>query len=358
MVEAWWKFQGDEDDTPPIVELRDAQWDFYEDSVVPRLFRLLDHELSETVGSQLKQRLRYSARFRPSQLLYAFSQDWDIPTESVVWASASLELLYLGRVILDDVADQHDQRWGLPSVRRVFDDASAVQIANLLQHTAVLCATNIDSPATVRPEIPAAGVIAEYGRQINAAMLEELQWVKQTIPESTYRSIALRKGSSGQLTTDLLRLIAPAEYGDQLHQLRVAIQSLDYAAMITNDVTEANLRRGLEEVRFLSGEVRGEMSEIQLNRPTIFSVLLATDEFLLRNPDVGRTLPDFTTMGLPEIFTYLEETGAIRDAERQIAELEQDAMRAIPENTKVYTLLARARATNLTDEPPQVEPQS
>lgn len=353
MVEAWWKFHGDEDDKPPIVELRDAQWDFYEDSVVPRLFRLLDHELSETVGSQLKQRLRYSARFRPSQLLYAFSQDWDIPTESVVWASASLELLYLGRVILDDVADQHDQRWGLPSVRRVFDDASAVQIANLLQHTAVLCATNIDSHAT---EIPAAGVIAEYGRQINAAMLEELQWGKQTIPEATYRSIALRKGSSGQLTTDLLRLIAPAEYGDQLGRLGPAIRKLDYAAMITNDVTEANLRRGLEEVRFLSGEVRGEMSEIQLNRPTIFSVLLATDGFLRRNPAVGDSLPDFTTMGLPEIFTYLEETGAIRDAERQITELEHDAMRTIPENTKVYTLLDRARATNPTDEPPQVEP--
>ena len=356
MVEHWWNIRSDDGDKPQIVQLRDAQWDFYEDRVVPMLFRLLDHELSDAVGSQLKQRLRYSARFRPSQLLYAFSQDWEeVPTEAVVWASAGLELLYLGRVILDDVADQHDQRWGLPSVRRVFDDPTAVQIANLLQHTAVLCATNIDSLSERRPTVPAAGVFAEYGRQTNAAMLEELQWNSTTIPEEEYRSIALRKASSGQLTIDLLRVMAPADYTDQLAELAEAIENLDYAAAITNDITESNLRRGLEEVRFLGGEVRGEKSEIQLNRPTIFSVVLATDDFVRRNPEVGLTLPDFTTMSLAEIFTYLEETGAIRDAEHRISELEQGALRKLRANTNVHTLLARARATNLTDEPPEVE---
>ncbi|MFI5691704.1 polyprenyl synthetase family protein [Kribbella sp. NPDC051586] len=355
MVKHWWNVQGDEGQKPRIVELREAQWDFYEEHVVPTLFRLLNHELSDAVGSQLKQRLRYSARFRPSQLLYAFSQDWELRPDVVIWASASLELLYLGRVILDDVADQHDQRWGLPAVRRVFDDASAVQIANLLQHTAVLCATNIDALSGERSAIPAAGVVAEYGRQINAAMLEELQWRKSTIAETSYKSIALRKVSSGQLTIDLLRLIAPADHAADLAKLAVAIENLDFAASITNDVTESNLRRGLEEVRFLGGERRGKKSEIQLNRPTIFSVILASDEFLLRNPEVGLALPDFTNMKLPEIFTYLDDTGAIRDAEHRIAALEQTAMPLIQRNTNVYTLLDRARTTNPTDEPPQVE---
>ncbi|MGY4772330.1 polyprenyl synthetase family protein [Kribbella sp. CWNU-51] len=355
MVERWWDISSNDDHIPKIVELREAQWAFYEDDVVPILFHLLDHELSEAVGSQLKQRLRYSARFRPSQLLFAFSEDWRLGKDLVVWASACLELLYLGRLILDDVADQHDQRWGLPSVRKVFDDASAVQIANLLQHTAVLCATNIDSLVEHPQAIPAAGVVAEYGRRINAAMLEEQQWNKRTIPESAYRSIALRKASSGQLTIDLLRVMAPPVYAEQLAELAMAIENLDYAAAITNDVTEANLRRGLEEVRFLGGERRGKKSEIQQNRPTIFSVVLATDEFLRRNPEIGLAMPDFASMKLPDIFTYLDDTGAIRDAEHKIAELEQDAMRRIPENTNIHTLLDKARESNLTDEPPQVD---
>jgi polyprenyl synthetase len=356
MSEAWWRSAGQVPERRPAVDtLRDEQWQFYEDSVIPVVFDLLDHELSDAVGSQLNQRLRYSPRFRPSQLLYAFGQDFDIPQPSVVWASACLELLYLGRVVLDDVADQHDQRWGLPSLRVVFSDASAVQIAGVLQHIAVICATQVDSLSGGRSAVPAAGLVAEYGRRINAAMLEELEWSRPTIPESAYKAIALRKASSGQLTVGLLGVMAEGEIGDQLIRYAAAIEKLDYAASITNDVTESNLRRGLEEVRFAGGERRGKRSEIQLNRPTIFSVILGSDDFLLRNPEIGENLPDFSVMKLRQIFTYLDQTGAIRDAQHKIAGLEEEAMRLIPPGSKVYTLLDKARSPNITHTPPQVE---
>jgi hypothetical protein len=42
-------------------------------------------------------------------------------------------------------------------------------------------------------------------------------------------------------------------------------------------------------------------------------------------------------------------------AEHRITALEQGALRKIRANTIVHMLLARARATNLTDEPPEVE---
>lgn len=356
MSEAWWRTAGQIPEHQPAVDtLRDEQWEFYEDSVVPVVFDLLNHELSDAVGSQLNQRLRYSPRFRPSQLLYAFGRDVEIPEDSMVWASACLELLGLGRVILDDVADQHDQRWGLPSLRMVFNDASAVQIAGVLQHVAIICATQVDTLSGGRATVPAAGLVAEYGRRLNAAMLEELEWSGQTIRESAYKAIALRKVSSGQLTVGLLGVMAHHELGDQLSDYATAIEKLDYAASITNDVTESNLRRGLEEVRFAGGERRGKKSEIQLNRPTIFSVILGTDEFLLRNPETGEKLPDFTEMKLRQIFTYLDQTGAIRDAQHKIAGLEKEAMPLIPRDTKVYTLLDKARSPNITHTPPQVE---
>jgi hypothetical protein len=361
MTEPWWASGSLENVAESAVaELREDQWTFFEADVIPAMRGLLDSPKIAGTGSMkdhVRQRLRSSDRYRPSQLLFALSQDLDLDSESHIWAASALEFLLFARLIDDDIADQHDSRWGLPSMRVIFSDPGAHQIANMLRDLAYVSADQLDRRLRLLGRGARAATLStviNYSLDVSAAMLEEISWSGEVASRQWYEDIARRKVSSGQLTIDLVELMLPEGLGAHgagpTHAaLKAALSDLDLAASIANDVTEANLLRGLTGPRFASGERRGPKTEIQLGRPTVFDVYLWSDEFVRHHTDIAPSdVHNLSTFAPDDLHRFLREVGAIDYAIDWKKSLEAGAFveERIPAKWKARVLLEEAVETN------------
>lgn len=339
----WWR----EFDPPrkalysPGIDVGESHWSYFEAEMIPFLSKLLLTAFPEDLAQVLRSRLAHRARFRPSEVLYALLVDLDCLTHPAVpWAHATVELLQLGRLVLDDVVDGHKFRWGMPTIADQFGDPRAVLAASALHNLSALCGAEVERTVRARRRTKAerdrrvdlAGQTVEHARLMSSGMQEELTWSGASISMQHYRELAEAKACNGSLCA-----VLAAEISGQLPEaafgaLHDALRESDIAAVVANDVTEAHGRRGMDEIRFSFGEVRGPRTEIQLGRPSIFDVYYVSDEYVrsARDATVLRVGDDLRQLDWREVFEVVRADGAVSYAIDQRDRLVGSALATLP----------------------------
>jgi hypothetical protein len=326
----WWRADGSDHVLAPVntsgsSPLRSEHWAFFEGNVLPEMSRLARTTFPSEVAETIKNRLANGSRFRASEFLYALLVDLNRADDAVgIWASAGAEFLLLSRLVHDDVVDHHDYRWGLPTLRMLYGPDKASLASTELLSLAIICCEEVD--AIVRRghskreySVPAPILAADYARAMAAGMLDELLFDDVSLSEEEYNEISERKACNGALCARLCRLISDDLDSRDGEALVQASTATDIAAAIANDVAETDQRRGLDAVRFPHGEQRGDQTEFQLGRPTIFHVFIASDE-RVRNQveaEVATDSLDLRQLTPSALFTTLTDLGGIEFARQR-----------------------------------------
>lgn len=340
---AWWRVIGRDEATASHpgalrASLRDEHWGYFEGNVLPHMSWMMRTTFPHDVAETLRNRLANSSRFRASELLYALLADLGMPTaNSSVWACAAVEFLVLSRLTQDDIVDQHDYRWGVPTLRMLYGEDRAALVATELQSLAALCADEMGLPGswdgkrgTSSPSGPA--LMSEYARRMASSMLRELLFHDASISEREYYEISTSKHCNGSLCVRLCEGISGQLGAPAISSLSRAVLATDMAAAIANDVAETDQRRGLDAVRFPQGEKRGDKTEFQLGRPSIFHVFMASDE-RVRNQtgsEVDMESISLRDLSPSDLFAKLSSLGAIEYARGKRDTCISDALSLLP----------------------------
>jgi hypothetical protein len=301
------------------------------------MLRLIRTSFPEDIAETIRNRLANGSRFRASEFLYALLCDFGASDLGAgVWACASVELLLLSRLVHDDVVDYHDYRWGVPTLRKLYGPDKASLAATELAALAIASSEAMDHELHAMAKrmgslFSGPALVAEYSRIMAQGMLRELVFDDVSISEDEYNGIAQAKVSNGHLCS-LICLAFSGDIDDQTaRRLRLSAHATDIAASIANDVAETDQRRGLDAVRFPQGEQRGDRTEFQLGRPTIFHVFMASDERLRAQgeEDIDDSL-DLRKLTPSELLNILTTLGGIDFARRKRNDWMNDAFRILP----------------------------
>lgn len=322
---------------PRAGHLRDQHWNYFEENVLPCMLRLIRTTFPEDIAETIRNRLANGSRFRASEFLYALLCDLGKPELGAgVWACASVEFLLLSRLVHDDVVDHHDYRWGVPTLRKLYGPDKASLAATELTALAVASSEAMDHELRVmntgtEPPLSGPALMAEYSRIMAQGMLRELLFDDISISEQEYNEISRAKVSNGSLCSLICLAFAKDVDNRIAQELTRSACATDIAASIANDVAETNQRRGLDAVRFPQGEQRGDKTEFQLGRPTIFHVFMASDERLRvqGEEDIDASL-DLRQLAPPQLLSTLTSLGGIDYARRKRNDWMRDAFQALP----------------------------
>jgi hypothetical protein len=348
---AWWRAGGSSPDTPPASssigwpKLRNEHWTFFEENVLPEMSRLVRTTFPSDIAETIRNRISNGSRFRASELLYALLADLDRATTAAgIWACAGVEFLLLSRLTHDDVVDNHDYRWGLPTLQMLYGPNKASLASTELLALALICCAEVDAlvarrAGTSGDAVSAPVLAADYARKMAASMLDELLFNDVALAEREYNEISERKLCNGVLCAQLCKLISDDLDSADRNALVTAAGATDIAASIANDMAETDQRRGLDAVRFPQGEQRGERTEFQLGRPTIFHVFMASDERVRneRSTEVTVNSIDLREMSPAQLFATLTELGGIDFARRKRDFWMQNAFESIPPDFRKAT---------------------
>jgi len=317
--------------------LRDQHWNYFEENVLPCMSRLIRTTFPEDIAETIRNRLANGSRFRASEFLYALLSDFGVSELGAgVWACASVEFLLLSRLVHDDVVDYHDYRWGVPTLRKLYGPDKASLAATELATLAIASSEAMDYELHARvkgmqPLLSGPALVAEYSRIMAQSMLRELLFDDVSISEREYNEISQAKVSNGHLCSLICLAFSNEIDSRTAKELRRSAGATDIAASIANDVAETDQRRGLDAVRFPKGEQRGDRTEFQLGRPTIFHVFMASDERLRvqNEEDIDDSL-DLSQLAPPELLSTLTTLGGIDYARRKRNDWMNDAFRILP----------------------------
>lgn len=336
----WWRREDQVPVTshgPRVGHFRDQHWNYFEENVLSSMLRLIRTAFPEDIAETIRNRLANGSRFRASEFLYALLCDFGVSELGAgVLACASVEFLILSRLVRDDVIDRHDYRWGVPTLRKLYGPDKASLAATELVTLAIASSEAMDHELRTmakrgEPLLSGPMLVAEYSRVMAQGMLRELLFDDVSMSEDEYNDIAQAKHSNGRLCS-LICLAFSNSIDDQTaRDLTNSACATDIAAAIANDVTEANQRRGLDAVRFPQGEQRGDKTEFQLGRPTIFHVFMASDERLRvqGEQDIDDSL-DLRQLTPPQLLSTLTTLGGIDFARQKRNNWMNDAFQILP----------------------------
>jgi geranylgeranyl pyrophosphate synthase len=313
--------------------LASRHWAFFETDVLGLIddwtLEALPFEIRRTVLSNLA----IPRRFKTSESCFALLGDLNALSEpGVAPLMGALELAQHGRLVLDDVLDEHTSRWNVPSLWKQYGVATAVVIANTLwSGAAALLESSREARSKLADGVDVIATLGYVRSMIDRSSLLELEFDKRRATFQEFEAIALNKNCLGWAVPTLVQQLFPdalsPEDGVRLAQ---AFERIDVAAAITNDLTETHGRRGRDVVRLPAGEDRGKNTELQLGRPTIFTVFFGTDEYLVWRKSIGAE--DFAEhlaqLDRDEIESLLRDSGGLDWAEK-IASREREAAREL-----------------------------
>lgn len=352
--DAWWRIAGPEEIVVTehgTTRLRDEHWRFFEENALPLMSKLVRTAFPTDAAELIRNRLSNAERFRASEYLYALLSDLsEAESNSGIWASCAVEFLTFSRLAQDDVVDCHDYRWGVPTLYKLYGGNIATLAATEMASLAVICAEEADRKAA-NPETRASGlsapaIVAEYVRRMASGMSRELLFNAIALPETEYIDISTAKHCNGVLCTRLCQRISSDLDGATASSLRISARATDIAAAIANDTSETDQRRGLDAVRFSGREQRGEKTEFQLGRPSIFHVFLA-DDTRVRNQETEAVLDSINLRELEpaELLVTLSKIGGIEYARRKRDAWRENALSSLPQNFRKVAEWMNSTAT-------------
>lgn len=309
-------------------------WNYFESHVLGLIYDWAHDALTPDLSRTIMSNLAIPRRFRTSEPCFAVLSDLELLEDpGAAPLMASLELAQAGRLALDDVLDEHTARWNVPSLWAQFGTPTAIALSNMLWSGA---AAMLSASIAARPDPSVAaeahGTLSYARAAIDRAVLTELQFSRSRSTFEEYEFIATAKNRLGQAVP---RLVSQVFYGSITHldtdALARAFERIDLAASITNDLTETHGRRGRAVVRLPTGEERGQRSEIQLSRPTIFTVFFGTDEYLVWLKQTGESdfALDLAALDRGDISDALNASGAVQFAQTRADQERASAARIL-----------------------------
>lgn len=287
---------------------RRIYWDYFQKEVEPVI-----REQLRTVFAQNKEavvhltiRLSSDARFKPSELTYwmlrdlcatpiapstttgDLEEDWapvGLDAEFVPSILAAVELVLMGRLVCDDILDNHTLRQNFRALHAEVGRANAWLVGSGLQDAANELLLSLPLRATTIIDLINASM--DYSRRLLNASLFELRFSPANLDSvrkldyGTYHEHMREKHGIGQLSGALCQALA-GEFGESRPEFekfaaRIApimkkLSDYDVAGGVDNDWSEFSGRRGADWERI--EQKRGRKSEVQLGRPTIWNLFL------------------------------------------------------------------------------------
>jgi len=262
-------------------ELRDQHWDFFDATVRPLIERQLRDSLPHRLAQAACARLHVRHRFRPSEpIFYLYLDRLSEQDETAAPACAAVETLQLARLTADDALDRHRWRNEKPTIAEEFGRKRAFMAARAMAGVAASFGVDFDRIITSRgQQAGAAECLLRYERRMVSGMLEELEFAAATFPLESYEELCKKKHCNGACCAELIILAAGLTTEDS-GAIKAAMERSDLAGAVANDYSETTGLRGLEPGVAAAGSRRGDRTEFQLGRPTIFHAYLRSRDRL------------------------------------------------------------------------------
>lgn len=265
-------------------------------------------------------RLSVRNRFWPSQVFVRTCADLSGDLSiNMIPKAAAIELLHVSTLVHDDIIDEHDSRWNMPSLRKLWGTGAALLWGEVLSTTAakVLLTTG----DTISPVTTVGIALRHWQRIISGQLLDLRHSSHPTISWGQYSEVGRLKTSIGGLAVELGAHAAACSNQETASLLEFA-ESAGLSSQISNDFSELYEVRGFVKP-YRQDSNRG--GEIALGRKTIFHVFYHTRENQNR-----RVLESLNTCDRPgELIPELTKTGASRFSVETYARLVQKASLAL-----------------------------
>lgn len=285
-----------------------AYWDYYQSWVEPVIRRHLFNTFPESrqAAVHLTIRLSSDARFKPSELTYWMLRDlcassvnqlrnedeiasgW-MPSsddaEFVPSILAAVELSMMGRLVRDDILDNHSLRQNFRALHAEVGRPSAWLVGNGLQDAANELLLSLDlKPPTI---LALQRASLDYSQRLLDSSLFELRFSPANLESvrrlnyGTYYEHMRKKHGIGQLSGDLCFALSSqfadsrpsfARYSANHAAIMKKLADYDVAGGVDNDWSEFSGRRGGDWERIV--QKRGRRNEVELGRPTVWNLFL------------------------------------------------------------------------------------
>lgn len=271
---------------------------------------LRTHEPDLRVRDILTCRFEVVNRFWPSTLYFVVLDVAGRHATDVDYnLAACIELLHMHTLVLDDVVDQHELRWGVPTPCALFGRDAATFVATRLFAIAVLEAAAID------PSGAAASTIAWGALEIAGGQLADLDLSsRDSVSLRDYLGVARAKTAIG-VTAARLAVSRTSLPTSERRALEEALRLAGTMSQIANDFSELTGLRGFERP---DTHAREASRELALGRKTIFHVFHDADD---RVNDALRS-----ASSREDVYALLRECGAVRFAHEQYESLRKGAL--------------------------------
>jgi geranylgeranyl pyrophosphate synthase len=255
----------------------------------------------------IRERLTLRNRFWPSELLYRLYHDLVANGSNEIYKiGAGIELLHIYTLVHDDVFDNHNSRWNLPSLKFLWGNEKAILFGDVLTSTALSIFVNSFEANNVNKLME---IIIKHWQNILFGQIKDIDLSSQsTLCYTDYIEMCKLKTSISALALEIGALISKINDEDTSSIIEFAHWT-GIASQIANDFSELFRFRGFFD-QYKQDKNRG--NELYLGRKTIFHV------FTSNNTDFQNDFKEqIIKNDLNKIIDFLTQIGAIEYAKKK-----------------------------------------
>ena len=232
--------------------------------------------------------------------------------QDTLYSAVALELLHTATLIHDDVVDESEERRGLYSVNKIYDNKIAVLVGDYILSLALEMVSRVSNSEF-------KGVVASTTQELASGELLQLKSVhNQDISENVYFHIIHQKTASLFAACTHSGALSVAATDTQLHALKDFGETLGRCFQIRDDIFDYSRSKNI-------GKPTGnDMKEGKLTLPAIHVLTTKENAEMLRIANAVKNL-SATEEEIARLVEYTIEGGGIQYAEQRMDELAAQA---------------------------------
>ena len=266
--------------------------------------RLLQEVLNH-VSSRKGKMMRPILTMLAAKLCGSVNQD-------TLYSAVALDLMHTATLIHDDVVDESDERRGLTSVNKIYDNKIAVLVGDFILALAIENVSKVQNDRF-------SGVIAETTQELASGELLQLKSVhNQEISEDVYFRIIYQKTASLFAACAKSGALSATTDEEVVNRLSEFGKTIGLCFQIRDDIFD------YYESAEIGKPTGNDMKEGKLTLPVIFALQSVNDSEMLRIAKAVKNL-SASESEIAQLIEFAKQNGGIEYAEKRMFELADDA---------------------------------
>ena len=262
---------------------------------------------------------RQGKQLRPVMAILAAKMLKGEITDTTIYGAVALELLHNASLMHDDVIDKSDERRGMSTVNKVWDNKVAVLMGDFFLSKCLVASNNTGS-------LDVSNILANMVIRLSEGELEQLSNVRShLLSESAYFSVISGKTASLFSACMKVGAITVGGAADQIEQMGQIGELMGLIFQIRDDIFD------YYDSSEIGKPTGNDMREGKLTLPIIYAVRHTTDEHILDQIEQLKA-GSLTDEGISELIEFAKSNGGIEYAQQVMEDYRDKAVNLLPKD--------------------------